>query len=144
MACIYQSIPIIMDMTLSDWCNKGMCPKHNSHIIIPPVRDIHLPDICHCHTYTDACDNLSTLQSHTCWLVCCVSRQHSPNELWTYNTYSTNCTLPLVKNGKIGNTACLSMCTLTFKWLVWPWPLRYESRSKSLHIVSMRTTSVPS
>ena len=31
-----------------------------------------------------------------------------------------------------------------FKCLVWPWTLSYGSGSRSLHIVSMRTTFVPS
>ena len=39
-------------------------------------------------------------------------------------------------------SADTSMCSLTFKCIVWPWPLRYGAGSRSLHIVSMRTTFV--
>ena len=45
-----------------------------------------------------------------------------------------NCTLPLVKNGKIGKLFDL----------VWSWHLRYGSGSRSLHIILLRTTFIPS
>ena len=41
-------------------------------------------------------------------------------------------------NAYVSNRTDMCKCTLTFYCLVWPWPLRYESRS--LHIGSMRTT----
>ena len=47
-------------------------------------------------------------------------------------------------NVYVSYSARSSMCTLTFKWPVWPWPLSYRSGLRWLHIVSMRTTFVPS
>jgi len=46
-------------------------------------------------------------------------------------------------NAYVSYSADTNMCTLTFKCAMWPWPLRYGSVSRSLHIVAMRTTFVP-
>ena len=70
-------------------------------------------------------------------------------ELWSMYPIQCHCTTSQIGkhlyqvigysiNTQVTYNADTSMCTLNFNCPVWPWPLRYGTGSRSLHIVSIR------